>query len=95
MNKLLLAVPAFCDFVSSTLHYIALNYVSGSVYLMMRGGTIITTFLFSKLILKLKVNNYQILGSGLAIIGVVVVGISNIAFQSSSSTSATVISIYM
>lgn len=86
MNKFLLAVPAFCDFVSSTLHYIALNYVSGSVYLMMRGGTIITTFLFSKIILKLKVNNYQILGSFMAVIGVIVVGISNIAFQDHGSS---------
>lgn len=55
MNKFLLAVPAFCDFVTSTLQYIALNFIPGSVYQMMRGGTIITTFIFSIVFLRAKV----------------------------------------
>ena len=55
MNKFLLAIPAFCDFVTSTLQYIALNFIPGSVYQMMRGGTIVTTFIFSIVFLKSKV----------------------------------------
>ena len=31
MNKLLLAIPAFCDLIGTTLQSIALNFVSGSV----------------------------------------------------------------
>lgn len=52
MNKFLLAIPAFCDFIASTLQCIALNFISGSVYQMIRGGTIITTAICSKIILK-------------------------------------------
>ncbi len=55
MNKFLLAIPAMCDFVTSTLKYIALNFIPGSVYQMMRGGTIVTTFLFSIIFLKIKI----------------------------------------
>lgn len=36
-NPLLLAIPAFCDFLSSTLQYVALNFISASVYQMLRG----------------------------------------------------------
>jgi hypothetical protein len=36
MNKFLLAVPAFSDFITSKLHFIALNFVSGSDYQMMQ-----------------------------------------------------------
>jgi len=38
MNPLLLAVPAFCDCLTSTMQYIALNFISGSVYQMLRGN---------------------------------------------------------
>jgi drug/metabolite transporter (DMT)-like permease len=37
MNPLLLAIPAFCDCLTSTMQYIALNFISGSVYQMLRG----------------------------------------------------------
>lgn len=91
MNKLLLAVPAICDAISSTLHYIALNFISGSVYLMLRGGTIVTTLLFSIIFLKFKVRQHHLLGSGLALLGVLVVGFSNIFFSHGSSGGSTVI----
>jgi drug/metabolite transporter (DMT)-like permease len=55
MNKFWLAIPALCDFITSTMQYIALNFISGSVYQMMRGGTIITTFIFSIIFLKAKI----------------------------------------
>ena len=58
MNKFLLVIPALCDFITSTLHYIALNFVSGSIYQMMRGGTIVTTFVFSITILKIKLTEH-------------------------------------
>ena len=88
MNKFLLAIPAFCDFVTSTLQYIALNFIPGSVYQMMRGGTIVTTFIFSIVFLKSKVEKNQILGAALALIGVLIVGTSNMIYASSSSGAA-------
>lgn len=77
MNKLLLAIPALCDLVTSTLQYVALNFISGSVYQMMRGGTIATTFMFSVFFLKAKVLRHQLIGSLLALVGVVIVGMAN------------------
>lgn len=94
MNKFLLAIPALCDFITSTLQYIALNFIPGSVYQMMRGGTIITTFLFSIFFLKIKVQKNQIAGSALAFIGVLIVGTSNMIFSSGSSGSSGAVRIF-
>ena len=64
---------------------VALNFISGSVYQMMRGGTIVTTLIFSVIFLKAKVMKNQIMGAGLVLIGVFVVGLSNTVFKDSSS----------
>lgn len=80
MNVLYLFVPAFFDLISSTLQYTSLNFVSASIYQMMRGGTVLMTFIFSLLFLKLKIKNFQLYGCGLVLIGVIVVGINNIIF---------------
>jgi len=86
MNKLWLAVPAISDLVTSTLQYVALNFVAGSVYQMLRGGAIVTTFILSIILLKIKVQRRQIAGSTLALVGIMIVGASSIAFSSSSSS---------
>jgi hypothetical protein len=57
MPKLKLSIPSLLDFISSTLSYIAFNYIPGSVYLMFGGGTILTTLLFSQKFLKTKIKN--------------------------------------
>ncbi len=74
------------DLVTSTLQYIALNFVAGSVYQMMKGGAIVTTFLFSIIFLKMKAKRSQFLGSALAMIGILIVGASSLAFSSSSNS---------
>lgn len=84
---MLLAIPALCDLITSTLSYLALNFIPGSAYLMMKGGSIASTFLFSKVFLKNKIVRSQIVGSVLAIIGVFVVGVSNVAFEDTSNIS--------
>lgn len=86
MNKLLLAIPAVCDLITSTLQYVALNFIPGSVYQMLRGGTIVTTFIFSIVFLHKKPLKNQILGSILALVGVFVVGLANTLFTDSSSS---------
>jgi drug/metabolite transporter (DMT)-like permease len=73
------------DLVTSTLQYVALNFVAGSVYQMMRGGAIVTTFIFSIIFLKMKAQRNQIAGSILALIGVFIVGTSSLIFSSGSS----------
>jgi len=82
-NKFLLAIPAISDLITSTLQYVALNFVAGSVYQMMRGGAIVTTFIFSIIFLKMKAQKNQIAGSALALIGVFIVGASSLIFSKS------------
>lgn len=57
---------------------------------MMRGGTIVTTFIFSMIFMKLKAKRSQVVGSAMALIGVLIVGASSLAFADSSSGSDTV-----
>jgi drug/metabolite transporter (DMT)-like permease len=80
-NKFLLAIPAISDLITSTLQIVALNFVSGSIYQMMRGGSIVTTFLFSTIFLKMKAQRNQIAGSALALIGILIVGASSLLFS--------------
>lgn len=64
---------------------VALNFISGSVYQMMRGGTIVTTLIFSRIFLKAQVKKNQIMGAILVLLGVFIVGLSNTVFKDSSS----------
>ncbi len=50
----------------------------------MRGGSIVTTFIFSILFLKIKVMKNQIFGAFLALLGVAIVGFSNKFFSDNS-----------
>lgn len=81
MNRFLLAIPALSDLITSTMQLVALNFISGSVYQILRGGTIVSTFIFSIAFLKIKIKKCQILGAGLSLIGIIVVGISNVLFK--------------
>jgi drug/metabolite transporter (DMT)-like permease len=78
MNRLFLIVPAMCDLITSTLHFIALNYVSTSAYQMVNGGNIITCFLFSIFFLRQPLKRCQLFGSFLAVVGITIVGVANI-----------------
>ncbi len=78
-----LCFPALFDFISSTLQYTALNFISPSIYQMLRGGTIISTFCLSVLMLKVKIKKFQLLGTGLALLGILIVGASNVLFTDS------------
>lgn len=80
LNKLLIAIPAFADFITATLHYTALNFIPGSVYQMMRGSTVITTMLFSIFFLKKKLKKHQIIGSFVVLSGILLVAFSNLSF---------------
>ena len=90
-NKFWLAIPAISDCITSTLQYVALNFISGSVYQMMRGGSIVTTLIFSVIFLKSKVMKNQLAGAGLVLIGVMVVGLSNMVFKDQSGDGASAV----
>ncbi|EAR90511.2 nucleotide-sugar transporter (macronuclear) [Tetrahymena thermophila SB210] len=86
MNYFLLAIPAFADFLTSILHYIALNYMAPSLYQMLRGGVILVTALFSVVFLKRKIYLHNYIGCGLVIIGITLVGSVNYIFPKSSNS---------
>lgn len=84
MNKLYLIIPAMLDLLSSTMLMISLNFVPTSAYQMLRGGSIISTFIFTLLLVNKKIKKPQIIGTILALIGIVFVGGAN-TFSSSGS----------
>jgi drug/metabolite transporter (DMT)-like permease len=71
-------IPAFAEFITSTLHYTALNFIPGSVYQMMRGSTVVTTMIFSILFLDKKLRRHQVTGCIIVIMGILIVAISNL-----------------
>lgn len=84
-------VPASCDFLASAMAYTAMNFIAGSVYQMLKGGGIITTAIFSYMLFKKRIKRNHISGCTLALIGITIVGASNLIFSSSSSTDADVV----
>jgi drug/metabolite transporter (DMT)-like permease len=52
----------------------------------MRGGSIVTTFIFSIIFLKIKVMKNQVAGAALALFGVMIVGLSNMVFSDNSGS---------
>jgi drug/metabolite transporter (DMT)-like permease len=94
VNYLLIAIPASADLMTSTLQYIALNYISPSIYQMLRGGVIIVTAIFSMLFLKKKPTRAEIFGCCLAVFGIMIVGLSAVLFSSSKASDVSVIHLH-
>jgi len=78
MSVLIPAIPALCDITSSTLQYISLNFMDPSIYVMIRGGLPITTAIFSVIFLGRKLFSHHILGLSLVVVGIALVGVSDI-----------------
>lgn len=70
------------DIAANVFLSISLNFISASAYQMMRGGSIITTFLFSIIYLKTRSKRHQILGTLFALLGIMIVGLSNVLYSS-------------
>ena len=85
MNRILLFIPAFFDFMTSTMQFVALNFISGSAYQLFRGGAIVTTYLFSVLFFKQKVKKPQVFGTIIAVLGMVAIGFANIIYAAPAS----------
>ena len=88
----MLAIPATCDFVGSTLLNIALTVCAASVYQMMRGTIVIITALMAMVFLKKKQYKHHWASLITIFIGVFMVGLSSLLFtdagHSTNSTSA-------
>ena len=79
-------MPGFWDITLSVMQYMALNFISGSTYKLLQGGAIITTAIFSKLLLSMIIQRRHIAGCSLAVIGLTIIGLSSLINSSSSSS---------
>ena len=68
------------------MQYMALNFISGSTYRILVGASIVTTLLFSKLLLKIIIEKRHIVGCGLSIAGLLIVGASGFIESKSSES---------
>ena len=68
------AIPALSDALSSMLQYMGLAFISSSTYMMFKGASIVTTAIFSRILIKMVIEKRHLAGCGLAIAGLAVVG---------------------
>lgn len=78
LSKFLMAIPSFFDTVGSILQLVATQLLPASVIQMLRGGVIIFTSIFSRIILGRIVHRHQIFGLSICLVGFVLVGIASI-----------------
>jgi drug/metabolite transporter (DMT)-like permease len=86
MNYYLFGIAAGFDFFGTTFSYIGLNFISPSIYTMIRGGQVIITAILSMKFLNKKLKKHQIAGCCSVFIGIVTVGVSNFVFGNSENT---------
>jgi drug/metabolite transporter (DMT)-like permease len=77
----LIAIPASLDFVASNISYFALNMIPSSVWQLSKGGAIITTAIFTRILLKRILTKRRIFGCVLATVGITIVGLSVVIFS--------------
>lgn len=83
----LIAIPAFLDFVASNVSYFALNLIPSSVWQLSKGGAIITTAIFTRILLKRILTRRKVVGCVLATVGITIVGLSVVLFSDSDNKS--------
>ena len=87
-------IPAFSDAISSILQYMGLAFIAGSTYVMFKGASIVTTAIFSKILVKMVIEKRHIAGCSAAVIGLVIVGSSGFFSTDSDSKESTFVLFY-
>lgn len=77
-RKWVFIVPALSDAMSSMLQYMGLAIISGSTYMMFKGASIVTTAIFSRILVRMVIEKRHLAGCGLAILGLTIVGASGL-----------------
>lgn len=88
INPLWLAIPATCDFMASTLMFIALTMVDASIYQMMRGIIVVIAALLSIIFLGRKLYRHHWTAIFLIVGGVAEVGVIAILYPDEGSSSS-------
>lgn len=77
---LMLAAPACCDILGTTMMNAGLLFVAASIYQMTRGALVLFVGLFSVLFLRRKLYLYQWFALVIVVLGVAIVGLSGALF---------------
>lgn len=83
-------ISAVSDLLASSLQYMSLNFMPASIYQILKGGSIVTTFLFSKWLIGGKTKKSEVSGCFLSLIGVTLVGLSAVLFNHDQTAFTTV-----
>ncbi|KAK8887782.1 hypothetical protein M9Y10_038839 [Tritrichomonas musculus] len=85
-TRLILAIPATCDLITTTLNVFGLIYINVSIFQMLRGAQIIFTSILSVIILKKRLKGYEIFGIFIVIVALTLVGFAGMYIPSSDSS---------
>eukprot|EP00331_Platyophrya_macrostoma_P023025 CAMPEP_0176442676 /NCGR_PEP_ID=MMETSP0127-20121128/21965_1 /TAXON_ID=938130 /ORGANISM="Platyophrya macrostoma, Strain WH" /LENGTH=338 /DNA_ID=CAMNT_0017827751 /DNA_START=248 /DNA_END=1264 /DNA_ORIENTATION=+ len=78
------AFPALCDISGTGLQLVAMNFMSQSVFVMLRGGSPVIIAILTVVFLKRVLLRSQILGLSCVVVGVTVVGINTFIYSDTS-----------
>ncbi|KAJ2450593.1 hypothetical protein EV183_004194 [Coemansia sp. RSA 2336] len=81
-------LPAVCDLLGTTLMNVGLFFTSASVYQMLRGAVVVFSGLFSVVFLGHRLERFQVISLGMVVVGVTIVGLSNVISPPASAHSA-------
>ncbi|VDK62406.1 unnamed protein product, partial [Cylicostephanus goldi] len=87
-NPFVFLPPAICDIVSTAILYIGLNLTTASSYQMLQGALIICTGLLSILMFRRRIEYYQWFGMIVVVVGLVIVGVTDVIMGAESNHSA-------
>lgn len=77
-NPYILLIPALCDTCATSVMYVGLNMTYASSFQMLRGAVIVFTAVLSMSFLNRKLGSREWTGIGMVIIGLALVGLSDI-----------------
>ena len=86
MNPVWVIITSGCDVVSSSMSFVSLMFIPGSVYLMLRGGVIIISAALNKFMYGKEIHRHQIFGCLFVFAGITIVGSSSIFFPLSDGS---------
>lgn len=87
VSPFILAIPAMCDLVGSSLTFLALLMMPGSVYQMIRGAVVFVIALFSYLFLKRRYYRHHYTSLFIVFVGLFLVGLSSVLNSDSKKES--------
>lgn len=86
-NPLVLLIPALCDTIATSIMYVGLNLTYASSFQMLRGAVIIFTAILSMGFLERTLGAREWTGIGLVVVGLVLVGLSDIVMMEETDVS--------